>query len=126
MPIDEEAIKVLSIHLAKGREFKTVIVPLDWDTRAFKTDLKLVFHDGKFYRAKKEELPEKIKKSWYLEKSRIELEVLNLLYVAFTRAIENLYILVPEEKTPKSGEIFKMIYSCYTEKLASISDLSSL
>ncbi len=127
MPRDEEAIKVLSIHLAKGLEFKTVIIPLDWDTRAFKTELKLLFHKGSFYRAKKEELPEEVKKSWYLEKAKIELELLNLLYVAFTRAIENLYIIVPEEKTPKPGEIFKWLYSCYEEKFFKNSDsISSL
>jgi len=116
MPKDKEAIKVITIHLAKGLEFKNVILPLSWEEKPFTSTLKLIFYNNNIYIGKKEELSNEGKIGWYLEKGRKKLELLNLLYVAFTRAIENLYILIPEiddkQKIPQFEimKIFKKIY----------------
>ncbi|RLG12829.1 hypothetical protein DRN73_01220 [Candidatus Pacearchaeota archaeon] len=96
LPQDEKAIKVFTIHSAKGLEFKNVILPLDWSEKDYKSELGFVFYNGEIYKARKDRLPPEVKEQWYLNKFEIKLELLNLLYVAFTRAIENLYILIPE------------------------------
>ncbi len=116
MPKDKEAIKVMTIHSAKGLEFKNVILPLTWEEKFFASNLKVVFYNNSIYIGKKEELSTEGKIGWYLEKAKKKLELLNLLYVAFTRAIENLYILIPKtEGLQKASQfeipkIFKKIY----------------
>lgn len=118
MPEDKKAIKVLTIHQAKGLEFKTVIFPLVWKEHRYIPELNLVFYNGKVFRGKKEELPEEGKIGWYMEKARERLELLNLLYVGFTRAIKNLYVLVPEIERDDFlvAKVFNKIYSAFKAK----------
>ncbi len=117
MPKDTSAIKILTIHLAKGLEFNHVILPLVWEERNYTSDLGLIFYDGNIYRGKKEELSDEGKIGWYLEKARTKLELFNLLYVGFTRAIKTLYILLPDlEEVKQSSKfeatrIFNKVYS---------------
>lgn len=118
VPEDKKAIKVLTIHQAKGLEFKTVIFPLVWREHKYIPELNLVFFNGKVFKGKKEELPEEGKIGWYMEKARERLELLNLLYVGFTRAIKNLYILVPEIERDDFlvAKVFNKIYSSLRAK----------
>lgn len=117
MPKDKSAVKILTIHLAKGLEFNHVILPLTWEERPYTSDFRLVFYNGNIYRGKKEELPEEGKIGWYLEKAKTKLELFNLLYVGFTRAIKTLYILIPGLEEIKDSarfeatRIFNRIYS---------------
>ena len=116
LPKDKEAIKILTIHLAKGLEFKHVILPLTWEERNYTTDLGLIFYNGNIYKGKKKDLSEEAQIGWYLEKARNKLELFNLLYVAFTRAIKNLYLIIPDTQEIKSYKfeglkIFSKIYS---------------
>lgn len=118
MPKDKSAIKILTIHLAKGLEFNHVILPLVWEEKSYTSDLGLIFYNGNIYKGKKENLPEEGKIGWYLEKAKTKLELFNLLYVAFTRAIKSLYILLPDiEEIKRSSKfevinVFNKIYSC--------------
>ncbi|PMP65655.1 MAG: hypothetical protein C0190_06500 [Thermodesulfobacterium geofontis] len=117
MPKDKSAIKILTIHLAKGLEFNHVILPLFWEEKHFTSDLGLIFYNGNIYKGRKEELPNEGKIGWYLEKAKTKLELFNLLYVGFTRAIKSLYILLPEIEEIKgiwkleATKIFNKIYS---------------
>jgi ATP-dependent exoDNAse (exonuclease V) beta subunit len=117
MPKDKTAIKILTLHLAKGLEFNHVILPLFWEEKTYISDLGLVFYNGNIYKGRKEDLPNEGKIGWYLEKAKTKLELFNLLYVGFTRAIKTLYILIPEiEKTKDFSRfevtrVFNKIYS---------------
>jgi ATP-dependent exoDNAse (exonuclease V) beta subunit len=130
IPEMEDCIKILTIHKAKGLEFETVILPLLWKEKTFVTDLRLVFYNGKVFYGKKTELPEEGRLGWYLEKAKNRLELLNLLYVALTRAKKNLFVLLPDpiEKTKFSPlvKIFKKVYDLLErENLESSNSLSS-
>lgn len=123
MPKDKSAIKILTIHLAKGLEFNHVILPLFWEERYYSSDLGLIFYNGNIYKGRKEELPNEGKIGWYLEKAKTKLELFNLLYVGFTRAIKSLYILLPEIEDIKGAsrleatKIFNKIYSSLKDEI---------
>jgi len=118
LTFQETPLKVLTIHSSKGLEFKNVIVPLNFKVSFSNQKLKGLFiHENLIFKGKKEELPEELKQIIYLNKVENVLEVFNLLYVAFTRAIKNLYILVPlksdgktEEACSHSSQIFKVVF----------------
>jgi len=122
MPKDKSAIKVLTFHLAKGLEFNHVILPLFWEEKTYSSDLGLVFYNGNIYKGRKNELPGEGKIGWYLEKAKTKMELFNLLYVGFTRAIKTLYILIPEiEKTKNFSKfevtrVFNKVYSFLRDK----------
>ena len=122
MPKDKSAIKVLTFHLAKGLEFNHVILPLFWEEKPYSSDLGLVFYNGNIYKGRKNELPGEGKIGWYLEKAKTKMELFNLLYVGFTRAIKTLYILIPEiEKTKNFSKfevtrVFNKVYSFLRDK----------
>jgi len=117
MPKDKSAIKVLTFHLAKGLEFNHVILPLFWEEKTYSSDLGLVFYNGNIYKGRKNELPDEGKIGWYLEKAKTKMELFNLLYVGFTRAIKTLFILIPEIEETKDfskfevTRVFNKIYS---------------
>lgn len=92
---DKGFIRVLNIHLAKGLEFEKVIVPLDFTPKPFRLNLGFLFTEQGVHKGKKEEFTPELLRLYNLVKISHSLEVFNLLYVAFTRAIRNLYILVP-------------------------------
>ncbi|HKL38999.1 MAG TPA: UvrD-helicase domain-containing protein, partial [Bacteroidales bacterium] len=108
LPEDYEAIRITTIHKAKGLEFKVVLVPFcNWELNASGSGLNKNFlwcaprqdtlsevgvvpvqyssslSDTLFYR------------EYYAEKFHQYVDSLNLLYVAFTRAEEALISYVP-------------------------------
>jgi len=105
---DLDAIRILTIHKAKGLEYKSVIVPFcDWEidhkplppTMMWaKTDKKPfdVGHLPLIY--KKELLNTYYAEDYEEEKIKAHLDNLNLLYVAFTRAAHNLWVFAPDGK----------------------------
>jgi ATP-dependent exoDNAse (exonuclease V) beta subunit len=121
IPGDQEAIRIMTIHKAKGLQFRVVIVPYcDWKLdheRAsvmwFRTDrppystlpvVPVLYSSGlaqTFFRDQ-----------YFEERFRIHVDNLNLLYVAFTRAIDALFVITPEI----SGK---------TDNIRSVSDLIS-
>lgn len=93
MPEGIEAIKLMTVHTAKGLEFPATIVIFDLSYKS----QNMIFHEGRLLR-----LTEKIaSKSQnlneiYLEKKRENLaDDLNKIYVALTRAKEAVVLIVP-------------------------------
>lgn len=112
LPEEDSTIKVLTIHKSKGLEFSKVIVPLNFSPRSYKPPLGLLFTDKGVHKGKKDELTQELLYLYNLEKIQHSLEIFNLLYVAFTRAMDELYILVPLglKANFRSAEIFRQIF----------------
>jgi ATP-dependent exoDNAse (exonuclease V) beta subunit len=107
MPDNQDAMRLMTFHSSKGLEFPVVVVPFgDWEIlKTTKSNnylwcnpkvsplddmdlLPVVMSKG---------LEETIFVDEYLkEKALLYVDNLNLLYVAFTRAIDGLYLFVPE------------------------------
>jgi ATP-dependent helicase/nuclease subunit A len=99
----QDAIRIMTIHKAKGLEFKVVIIPYcNWridnhpkkqiiwckpSTKPFnKLDIVPVYYS-------KNLKDTSFASEYYVEKLKIYIDNLNLLYVAFTRASDALYCL---------------------------------
>ncbi len=94
LPRELKAVRVFTIHAAKGLEFTSVILPyLTWHPRA-RDDL-VVLENGLFRAQTGSAQP--LVQAKLREKGREVLETLNLLYVAFTRAQKRLHIFLPEK-----------------------------
>ncbi|RUM88979.1 MAG: hypothetical protein DSZ24_02335, partial [Thermodesulfatator sp.] len=92
LPREIQAIRVFTIHAAKGLEFHAVVLPLlTWGPRG---RVELVVGEEGLLRVRKE-APEDIRKIYLAEKAREVFESLNLLYVALTRAREELHLFLP-------------------------------
>lgn len=103
----QDAISIMTIHQSKGLEFKVVIIPFcNWDLdhniskaptlwctthiAPFSTFpcLPLRYHSG---------LTNTLyAKDYYQERMQVHMDHLNLLYVAFTRAVDRLYVFTPQ------------------------------
>lgn len=103
---DVEAVQILTIHKSKGLQFKYVIIPFcSWGLDHDKwqaPNLWVKSNDGPLAQAGY--LPVKYGKNleetffadfYVAERSRVFLDNLNLLYVAFTRAELGLFVLAP-------------------------------
>ena len=119
LPGSEEAIKIMTIHKAKGLEYPVVILPMidssmapmsksilwakplpdaykDWGS------LPLAFANSL--------LDTSFSGAYYDEYFKTSLEALNLLYVSFTRAVERLYIFSNiESKSPRTSELLAQV-----------------
>jgi ATP-dependent helicase/nuclease subunit A len=109
------AAQIITIHKAKGLQFKYVIIPfLDWELGHKNKDVLLwcqsdhpLFKDAGFIPIKYvSKLEDTIFKEAYQEETkRVFLDNLNLLYVAFTRAELGLIAFAPEvENVPKKEQ----------------------
>ena len=98
---EQDGIRIISIHKSKGLEFDNVIIPFcDWPNEIGGNQLwcspKVEPFDRLPFLAVdyKQELQNTIYADDYnLEKSQNVVDNLNLLYVAFTRAVNNLYVI---------------------------------
>nr|WKN36124.1 UvrD-helicase domain-containing protein [Tunicatimonas sp. TK19036] len=104
------AMRVMTIHKAKGLQFKVVIVPFcDWglDHHPFKTNIlwanpqdSALQNAGLLPMKYSSQLTHTLfSQEYYEEKIRIHIDHLNLLYVAFTRAEEELYAFARPKST---------------------------
>ncbi len=113
---DQNAIQVMTIHKAKGLEFRAVIIPYcNWsfDHRSPNPEIlwcsptcepfnKLSLLPVRYAAA----LGETIFSEEYREENfRIYMDHLNLLYVAFTRARESLVVFAPEGKVDRFSDV---------------------
>ena len=114
-PEAENAVQIMTIHKSKGLEFPVVIFPYNIDVyqqinpKSWITDLPVEQFEGF-----KELLVNSNKSIKYAGKSgaaifnyqreELELDSFNLLYVALTRSVEQLYVITEKTMTPK-GEI---------------------
>ncbi len=124
-----DGIRIMSIHKSKGLEFHTVIVPYcDWDTRGNHNDLLWC----KPYQEPYNELPivpvsfttslgnSIFDKEYNEEVLRNNVDNLNLIYVAFTRASKNLIVLTgmkPKKSVPSTVSTIQQIISGSMERL---------
>lgn len=109
------AAQIITIHKAKGLQFKYVVIPfLDWELGHKNKDVLLwcqsdhpLFRDAGFipikYVGKLEDTV--FKEAYEEETRRIFLDNLNLLYVAFTRAELGLLAFAPEAKVDPKKEV---------------------
>lgn len=117
-----EAAQIITIHRAKGLQFKYVIIPfLDWDLgHGNKAPLLWVqskhalFKEAGFIPVKyTKELADTFFEEQYAEETRrIQLDNLNLLYVAFTRAEKGLIAFAPLGESSESKRVGQLVLNC--------------
>jgi ATP-dependent exoDNAse (exonuclease V) beta subunit len=115
VPSGMEAVQVMTIHKAKGLEFRTVIIPgLNWDVKNKNRYLWITpspqenpWVDAFLINRKKSLENTAFSKTYLMEEEANIRDNLNLLYVAFTRASERLYGLMaykPRKTEKKNTE----------------------
>lgn len=107
----DDGVRIMSIHKSKGLEFHTVIIPFcDWRTTGKASELLWCEpHEAPY-----DQLPltpvnfnDNMHSSIFADDYEDEVllnnvDNLNLLYVAFTRAVSNLFIITEKVKPPKA------------------------
>ncbi len=113
----QDAVRIMTIHKAKGLQFRVVLLPYcDWYTDHNPNHENIVWcrPAGEPFnrlelvpvRYKKEMASSLFAGEYFAEKMQVYVDNLNLLYVAFTRAQEELHLFAPSpsrEKIKKEG-----------------------
>ena len=128
----EKQINVMTIHKSKGLEFEVVILPfvrIDIEVGKHKDyTQRFVVVDEKDYlrivKLSKElaEHSEHISSIYHNEYKNLLIDELNVLYVAFTRAKEQIYFFVPEGR----DNLAKFLFSFNDNKVITHGNLQSL
>ena len=109
LPESENAISIMTVHKAKGLQFPVVFIPFfDWTIMSPKESLLWTTSDtAPFSEAGKipvrfgKALGETVFKEHYSEEIKNYMaDAFNMIYVAFTRAMERLYVFSPAAKLP--------------------------
>lgn len=125
-PEQADAVQILTIHKSKGLEFPVVIYPFADASIYHEVDPKLwIPLDNDSWQLpyallnKNEELKnfgDEAASALETYKQQQELDTFNVLYVAFTRAVERLYVIC-EEKMNKDGEKLDTLPGVFTNYL---------
>lgn len=128
-PGSTNAVRILTIHKMKGLQNKVVIIPYaSWETVPRSTrDYMWVTSEDKPYNdvpAFPVSISPKLENTFFSEDYLTEIDLtlidnLNLLYVAFTRAEEALYIISYDWRTENTGRLIK-------NRIENIAELKSL
>lgn len=131
IPESTNAIKIMTVHKSKGLQFPVVLIPFaEWGFgdigQAGKKDTLWVQRETGILNTfcietknPDNESDEELKKVLQHEKDQMILDETNNLYVAFTRAIERLYVLGELQKTKagwKEDKISTAIYRAMKEE----------
>jgi ATP-dependent exoDNAse (exonuclease V) beta subunit len=130
---DGDAVRIMTIHKSKGLEFPVVIFPCDLNI--YRENEPKVWYDD-LDKSKFGDLPASLvscssnlamtgelgKNLLSRRKEELALDNFNLLYVALTRAVEQLYIVTEYKKESKNGLNIDLYSGMYTDFLNSISD----
>ena len=118
IPENENAIRIMTIHRSKGLQFPVVIMPFcDWKLTPKSNSLLWAESDVEPYREMghvalltSNRLKDTVfKTSYEIEVNNTVIDNLNLLYVAFTRAEEQLLVYTPVAGTGELNSISKLI-----------------
>jgi ATP-dependent helicase/nuclease subunit A len=119
VPEQEDAVKVMTIHRAKGLQSKIVILPFaNWnmavdgskDTIWVSTDADDLFKSTSvLVRTVKELRSTHFKEAFNEEQVLTYLDNLNLIYVSLTRAIDRLYVYVPPAHKSKPNNAARLL-----------------
>ena len=127
-PENSNAVKVMTVHKAKGLEFEVVIIPFidnNWiDGRNNKIWAKVDFKEaerlGKIPLSVSKNLENfgsKIKNQYIDFESKAVLDAINLLYVATTRPSKELHIFVDKDMADKQNNLAHVFFSIYPDLL---------
>ena len=113
VPEEKDAVRIMTIHKAKGLEFPVVVYPYDLDI--YKDQNPRIWYpildkedynnfDSLLVNCNKslEQSGELGNKLYNHHRDELELDNFNLLYVAFTRAIEHLYLIAEPKQIANS------------------------
>ena len=134
-PQNTEAVQIMTIHKSKGLEFKCVILPFADDSfipGTYKEEWKWV----KPGRIEDLELPpflpvktnsslkESIHENLYFEYfNQVVIDTLNMYYVAFTRARNELYIFTKEPNNKKTSSLNVLMHQILTGNITISSNI---
>jgi len=130
MPSGLNAVEIMTIHKSKGLQFPVVFLPFaDWSTIPKNDSFMWATAEGEFddypssflVRTSPKLVFSKFQADYDEECRRCLLDNLNLLYVAFTRPEERLYIYLPNERA-KSGSNDNAAFSKVSQLVNAVCD----
>jgi ATP-dependent helicase/nuclease subunit A len=136
---ESNALRILTIHKSKGLEFKAVIVPFcDWDVTTDHRNSDILWCETDATPMNRiPSVPVKFSSrmvhtlfspAYYRERMKGYMDKLNLLYVAFTRARDLLYLGIPDKELKgvrSTGDLLKSILHTPPAKEPSTASLNS-
>ena len=135
-PENKDAVRIMTVHKAKGLEFPIVIFPFDLEIRKELNGQtwipSLPENDFDGLPTMKVKLTQQIlkienigKQLYYERQDELALDNFNLLYVAFTRAIEQLYVISDAKKDSKEVKFYSDLLKSFMRNKTQIKEIDT-